>query len=567
MEAFKKCKLIQNSKDIYQLNKLIYLNLGALAVGIYAYYLYYLNQDYIIRSLYEMVNVSTMGVMLNIACMFSYLSLFALSVIAFSDRKTKKMCAISGVLFATAMIGILHHLYILSVTKFDIFSGLNIPSVFIIMERVMLYTAIYVLLFSKEDRKVCVEKRCILKYIIPVLIIAAVIAAGVFVKGESINLMQGTESKIIELLIEQTLTIIPLIYIMVYSIGRRPVAIGKDMLTDITCALILLIMSQFSIVNSGIDRQIDYLVFDTFRLIGLIVLIRAFYREFIFNVKNAINREESQLKLYVEKLNKVVERNTQEIREKNEIIMSELEYARVIQQSLLPNDIGGIPGKCVFETGYFPCERLSGDFYDIFQVDDENFAMYIFDVSGHGIPAALLTMVSNNFVSASKRSDKKRSRALNPSGTVQYLYEQFNKLNFPDEMHLVIFYGVYNVRTRMFSYSSGGLNCFPIVIKEDGKYDFLNMGNGFPICKLGDIFVPTYETSSIELDEGDTILFYTDGLVDYEKNRLFTQETLIEFLVERRDMPLFEVNDAIKALISPNAHEFNDDVTYFMMRV
>lgn len=141
------------------------------------------------------------------------------------------------------------------------------------------------------------------------------------------------------------------------------------------------------------------------------------------------------------------------------------------------------------------------------------------DVSGHGLSAALLTMFSNNYL---KSTDKnlQLTRGLKPDRTLHYFYEQFNKLNFPDEMHMVVFYATLNLNTRTLTYCSAGLNCSPIRFKKNGKVEYLDKSEGFPICKLMDFIVPEFRSEKIKLEKGDR-LYFTDGLIDQEKNNTF----------------------------------------------
>ncbi len=169
---------------------------------------------------------------------------------------------------------------------------------------------------------------------------------------------------------------------------------------------------------------------------------------------------------------------------------------------------------------YFPCERLSGDFYDIYRIDEDNIGMYVLDVSGHGISAALMTMFCNNFIKSTERLIK-RYRGLKPHRNLKHFYEEFNKMNFPEEMHMVIFFASYNISTRTLTYCTGGMNCYPILVRKSGDAEFLNQSQGFPICQMSEFFTPEYKSAKIDLMPGDRIVFYTDGLIDKFKKQCY----------------------------------------------
>jgi sigma-B regulation protein RsbU (phosphoserine phosphatase) len=225
---------------------------------------------------------------------------------------------------------------------------------------------------------------------------------------------------------------------------------------------------------------------------------------------------QESIKKYASDLENAIDKKTQKINEANRNIMKEIRYAKEIQQSLLPKR-NMLIKSTRFVSRYMPCENLSGDYFDIFKVDKENVGMYILDVAGHGVSAALMTMFCINTVKSTERLIN-RYRGLKPHRNLAHFYEAFNKMNFPPAMHMVIFFASYNFNSKVLIYSSGGMNCYPILIKYDGGHEFLNKSKGFPICKCSDFYIPEYYSSSINLQKGDRVIFYTDGLIDKKKN-------------------------------------------------
>ena len=223
---------------------------------------------------------------------------------------------------------------------------------------------------------------------------------------------------------------------------------------------------------------------------------------------------------YAKNKEKIDRRRKKESEDVNKQLGDEIENAKRSQQSLLP------PRRfyyknTLFVSEYIPCGSLSGDFYDIYQIDEDNIGMYVLDVSGHGISAALMTMFCNNYVKSTERLIK-RYRGLKPHRNIQHFYDEFNKMSFPDEMHMVIFFASYNVKTRLLKYSNGGLKNFPILFKKDGQIKSLDQNIGFPICKMSDIYIPEYESTHIQLAVGDRAIFFTAGLIDESKNNIMT---------------------------------------------
>jgi sigma-B regulation protein RsbU (phosphoserine phosphatase) len=300
-------------------------------------------------------------------------------------------------------------------------------------------------------------------------------------------------------------------------------------------------------------------------LTGFALLLNQFFRTGIGDPLSDIAIRENQITLYANNLERVLQKRMNDIFERNRKFTLELEYARNIQQSLLPEKRFAIKNTS-FISGYFPCEDLSGDFYDIYRIDDDNVGMYILDVSGHGISAALMTMFCNNYIKSTERLIK-RYRGLKPHKNLSNFYEEFNRMNFPDEMHMVIFFASYCLSTRTLTYCTGGMNCIPFIISREGTFKMLDDSLGFPICKFSDLYKPVYQSATIELQPGDRVVFYTDGLIDLFKNRVMDQVGLEEFMTDHIEMSLKTLNEHLVGRIYPKVDKLKDDISYFIMEV
>ncbi len=315
------------------------------------------------------------------------------------------------------------------------------------------------------------------------------------------------------------------------------------------------IVLVFFAIQIGATYEIKYwiLYFIQFiALVGIAITITLYrkYKEKIFYDRNLEN---------------IVQDRTQEIRKANDKFVDELEYARSIQQSLLP--LRNLKFEdATFLSAYFPCSRLSGDFYDIYRIDENSVGMYVLDVSGHGISAALMTMFCNNFIKSPERIVKKY-RGLKPHRNLSNFYEEFNKVGFPSEMYMVMMYASYNLRTNIMTYCSGGLNSIPLVIRKNGGIEYLDKSLGFPICKMEDVFVPEYESAKIQLYKGDRVIFYTDGLFDDMQNGVLDEGEFKTILNMCRNEELDVLYNQIQSQILPKIDKLDDDVTYFIMEV
>lgn len=316
-------------------------------------------------------------------------------------------------------------------------------------------------------------------------------------------------------------------------------------------------------------------VYDTYNLLGHIHKIISSYlifrAIFLYNLDipyKHLREARIKLKAYAENLEALVETRTKEIRLAHEKMMEELDYAKLIQESLLPyRELSFSNVK--FISDYIPCQSLSGDLYQYYKIDEDNIGMYIADVSGHGVSAAMLTVFTERLMNPAYRVTSDNNK-LSPQHTLKYLFTEFNKANFPDEMHIVIFKAVYNLKTRAFAYCSGGMNTIPVLVRRSGEVIELNKSKGFPICKFDEFYKPEYEEASVVLGEGDRIFFYTDGLADSFKDSGVLQiKNLISLLTDNRNEGLRTLEHNLKKAISRDIYrkQNEDDITYFIMEV
>ena len=358
-----------------------------------------------------------------------------------------------------------------------------------------------------------------------------------------------------------------LLYLLIFA---TVIGYGYKYLIDgdlITKNILFVVIIHALSLSATADLQDFYCntVSLTFRVISLFLLLNVFYRQLFTSYLQEVEELNRQREIYTQSLKEVVEEKTQDLLEYNRILEGEIDSAKRLQQSLLP------PGEVVFSGASFvsrniPCERLSGDFYDIYAIDKNKVGMYILDVSGHGINAALMNIYSYQYIRSTSPLVK-RFLGDKPHKNLAYLYEEFNKMNFPDEMHIVMLIASYDMSIGTLTYSSGGLNTRPLLVRSNGEIRYLNTESGFPITKLGDFYTPRYKSVHVQLFKGDRILFYTDGLLDERQGIDLRVEDLELILLSTLNQPLSAVDQAICAHISSRKESLIDDISYFLMQV
>ncbi len=372
----------------------------------------------------------------------------------------------------------------------------------------------------------------------------------------------------LKILLEYFIILILIIsFITLSSQYKETYSKDKDM---IMIALVLLIFSEFAFTKYGS-------VYDAFNYIGHLYKIIAFYMFYrtiyIENISKPyieLKKSRNELEIYSDNLNIIVQDRTKELKELNGMLLSDIEYAREMQRSLLPKQMPkNIP--VFFDAEYLPAEKLSGDFYNVLKLDEDNIAVYIGDVSGHGISAAMLTVFAFQNIIQLKEKGAPSGEILKPSFVLKTIYNSFNSTNINDEKYIVMLYGIYNIKNKSFRYASAGINVPPYIIKKNGELHEVNV-KGFPICKLGDYISPYYENKVIQLETGDKILFYSDGLIE-AKNKfgeIYGQSRLKDFLKNNHNLNSSDLNTAIKNDFYKHighGSELMDDVTFLTMLV
>jgi sigma-B regulation protein RsbU (phosphoserine phosphatase) len=242
---------------------------------------------------------------------------------------------------------------------------------------------------------------------------------------------------------------------------------------------------------------------------------------------------------------------------KQERLQKELEMCHHIQKEMLPSHPLHLPFAEIHGVS-IPAREVGGDFFNYFCLEEHKVALLIGDVSGKGVPAALL--MAN--IQATLRAKLPLSDDL--SALMKQLDDEIDK-NTPSESYLTLFVAILDGEEKTLRWVNAGHNT-QYILKEDGKLEHLS-STGRPVGLLpgGD-----YEERVVSLDNGDSIFLYTDGLVEAE-NRLeqeFGDQRLETLLLEGRNEP----SEALLARVEQSvcthrgARETHDDATMVILK-
>jgi phosphoserine phosphatase RsbU/P len=191
-------------------------------------------------------------------------------------------------------------------------------------------------------------------------------------------------------------------------------------------------------------------------------------------------------------------------------IDQELQLARRIQQSLLPQELPELePAR--FAVHYRPCGRVGGDFYDVFRLDENHVGFYIADVMGHGVPASLLTIFLKKAIKT-KEINGHSYRLLPPHEVLQRLNRELIEHAVAENPFITMIYGLFDRREQTVAFARAG-HPHPLYVPRSGKPECWTVHGTL----LG-VFETQFTTQTHELLPGDKLLLYTDGLEDLSGN-------------------------------------------------
>lgn len=301
----------------------------------------------------------------------------------------------------------------------------------------------------------------------------------------------------------------------------------------------LLVYSAFFSPIDPIDRLnlINFLMFMSF----MVVLYRHFDR---------IRRERFNDST-------IIERQTSELREKNriisarsEMILREMKLARTIQRDIIPS-ANPESEKYRVASLYLSMDEIGGDYYDYIDFLERDYlGIFISDVSGHGIPAALITSMIKILINTSGINK------LSPGNMLAYINNGL--VGNIGSNFVTAFYAILDTDNNRLTYARGG-HPFPLLVR----------GNEITEIKSSGIYMGTaqnqiFHEADVTLQPGDKVIFYTDGLLEAANANgvMFQQEALPAVLKAHAALPIDGYFDAImKALVDFRGGTiFDDDI-------
>ncbi|WP_290662279.1 SpoIIE family protein phosphatase [Ignavibacterium sp.] len=236
----------------------------------------------------------------------------------------------------------------------------------------------------------------------------------------------------------------------------------------------------------------------------------------------------------------------------------ELEFAREIQQNLLPSQI---PETNNFDIAAvnLPSKQVGGDYFDIIKVDEGKYIIAIADVSGKGIPASLLMANMQAFLQV---ISKQKIDIATATGLINDLITQ----NTSDGRFITFFWALLDDNERKLTYVNAGHN--PPILVRNNKINRLSEG-GIILGVMKTIM--SYNSNSIQLESGDKIIMFTDGVSEAMNpySEEFSENRLEQLALSTNSFTACDTLNRIKKEIEDFAQGApqSDDLTMMIIRV
>jgi len=257
----------------------------------------------------------------------------------------------------------------------------------------------------------------------------------------------------------------------------------------------------------------------------------------------------------------------------NQRMHRDLEAAARVQQSLLPTDVPQM-GRLRFAWRYRPCDELGGDLLNVVPISDRELAMYLADVSGHGVASSLVSVSVHR--SLSVRGDKSslilvhgespNDVTATPPDQVAARLNALYPMESNGDHFLTLVYATVDAESLEFTYCAAG-HPGPTVVRAGKETQSLE-SHGLPI---GFVDTAKYRTTSIQLQPGDRVYLYSDGLEETmdAARELFGRDRIQTVIDQTRDVSLDDSIDALvdAAVAWQGSQRFADDISLLALEV
>lgn len=278
-----------------------------------------------------------------------------------------------------------------------------------------------------------------------------------------------------------------------------------------------------------------------------------------------VRRRVNEVTLNYRNIVKLARERRERIRELLRSLDKELQAVGEIQRSLLPIEVPAVEGLDL-AASYQTSSRAGGDYFDFFILPPSTpggparLGILIADVSGHGTPAAVLMAVTHSIAHGFDQPQRPPSDLLSFVNRRLCLSYTNSNVSF-----VTAFYGIYDPATRVLNYSSAGHN--PPRLRDNSRaWTELLEAQGLP---LGVMHEAKYKTRTVQLQPGDMLVFYTDGITEARnpEGEFFGVQRIDELIDAENGNTHFLLQQLLARVKEFAGTEVSDDQTLLLMSI
>ena len=252
-----------------------------------------------------------------------------------------------------------------------------------------------------------------------------------------------------------------------------------------------------------------------------------------------------------------------QLRQQEATLASDLRQSQRVQRKLLPASFPVLEGFELF--GYFaPCERLGGDFFGTVPLDDGRLVVYLVDVSGHGVSAAMITIILRELLQPRRLLPSRHELLGAPEKALAFLNQALLEEAFDPPILVTMVYTVIDTGKGTITVASAG-HPPPIFVEGPGKAQPLNVSG----TVLGLKSASEFTTVVLTLDPGQSVLLYSDGVSEsrYDGGSVFTPAKLCSTVANQYDQSAAQIGQALEneLRLHLDEHAPADDMTFLVI--
>ena len=252
-----------------------------------------------------------------------------------------------------------------------------------------------------------------------------------------------------------------------------------------------------------------------------------------------------------------------QLRQQEEALESDLQKAQRVQRKFLPAAFPRVPGLDFF--GYYaPCNQLGGDFFGVLPLREGRIGLYLVDVAGHGVSAAMITVTFRELMRARRRSTPDDTLFDEPAEVLSYMNTALQEENFEPPIYVSMMYCVIDPSTGTVNVACAG-HPAPILVSEPRLTVEIPVGG----TVLGTQSSASYTTTKLQLNPGDALLFYSDGLSEVRNSggREFSAARLQDIMIPLHAQPARTIAEKVEQQLGMHLDGLapTDDITFLVV--